>query len=207
MARHLRATGSRRWPAEISWKSRAWRYAPDAALRPIPNLRALRQVSVPGTRLEVAELLVEHAVELAIELDHLAVLVLMEDRDVVARSEPQRTPQDRNVPLAKDLAGVLDVSEVAQLEGEMVHGGGVALDEVHRVMVGVAAEKYEQVFDPIGDAKAEHLFVERRDAFRIRCDIGEMADLDRTDAGGLMLLADALPLREQLDRGAFRIGE
>src|SRR5215467_3722966 len=59
------------------------RGAPDAGLARGPALGTLRRIVMPGARLEIAELLVLHLVELAEELDHLVVLVAMVGGDVV----------------------------------------------------------------------------------------------------------------------------
>src|SRR6516225_10379047 len=80
------------------------RRTPDAGLARGPPLGPLRRVAVPRARFEIAELLVLHLVELAEELDNLLILVAMVSGDVVSRTVPQRTPDDRNLFLTHDLA-------------------------------------------------------------------------------------------------------
>src|ERR1700719_3489977 len=57
------------WPGEI----RRRRRAPDVGLAALPGLWPLRGVLMPRPRLEIAEVLVDHLVELAEEFDHLVV--------------------------------------------------------------------------------------------------------------------------------------
>src|SRR5579872_1867719 len=47
------------------------RRAPDAGLATLPGLRPLRRILMPRPRLEIAELLVDHLVELAEQFDDL----------------------------------------------------------------------------------------------------------------------------------------
>src|SRR6187399_3359851 len=70
----------------------------------LPDLGPLRAVVVPRPRIEVAEFLVLHLVELGVELDHPVVVVAVERRDVMARTKPHRAPDDWNLPLAKKIA-------------------------------------------------------------------------------------------------------
>ena len=76
-------------------------------------------VLVPRPRIEIAQLLVLHLVELGIDLDHLIVGVAVERRDVVAGPEPHRPPDDRDVLLAEQIAGALQMREIAQLERDV----------------------------------------------------------------------------------------
>src|SRR5262249_22541110 len=61
-----------------------WR-APDVVRRGAPHFRHLRMVAVPWPRLEVAELFVEHFIELGEHLDDLVVGIAMVGIDVVSR--------------------------------------------------------------------------------------------------------------------------
>src|SRR6516162_8994570 len=70
---------------------------------------------------------------------------------------------------------------------------GAAADEIHRVMVGVAAHEHEEVVDPVGDAKAEHLGIELRRLLRIFDDEGDMAEFQWPDAVMLQMLAEVAP--------------
>src|SRR5581483_10744444 len=58
------------------------RHAPDVA-RTFPHLRLLRPVAVPGPRIEITEVLVEHLVELGEQLDDLVVRIAVIGVDVV----------------------------------------------------------------------------------------------------------------------------
>src|SRR3984885_4269800 len=118
-------------PVEI----RRRRRAPDIGLAALPGLWPLRRVLMPWPRLEIAEVLVHHLVEFAEEFDHLIVRVAMIGGDVVARTVAQRSPDDRDPALAEQVAGILQVDEIFQLEGHVVHFDIVAADEIHRVMV------------------------------------------------------------------------
>src|SRR5579862_1998427 len=97
------------------------RRAPDIGLAALPGFRPLRRVLMPGPRLEIAEALVHHLVELAEEFDHLIVRIAVIGGDVVARPVAQRAPDDRNLALAEQVAGILQVDEILQLEGHVVH--------------------------------------------------------------------------------------
>jgi hypothetical protein len=110
---------------------------------------------MPGPRIEIAELLVLHLVQFGIELDGLAVRIAVENRDVVPRSEPHRPPDDLDVLLPEQIAGGLQMGEILQLESHVVDADGLAGEEVHGVVVGIAAHEDEEVADPVGDAKAQ----------------------------------------------------
>src|SRR3569833_2844596 len=103
-----------------------------------PYFRALWAIVVPWPRIEVAELLILHLVELGVEFDHPVVVIAMERRDVVARSESHRSPDDREFPFPDQVARSLQVREIPQLERDVVHLDALAADEIHRVMVGIA---------------------------------------------------------------------
>src|SRR4029077_176866 len=88
-----------------------------------PDLRPLRAVLVPRPRLEIAELLVVHQVEIGEELDRDAVGVLVIDRDVVSDEVADRTPKQLDVLAREEVAGAVDLGFVAQLEREVVNIG------------------------------------------------------------------------------------
>src|SRR5271166_875523 len=77
---------------------------PDAGMAGGPALGSLRGVVMPRARLEIAELLVLHLVELAEELDDLLIRIAMVGRDVVTGAMTQRSPDDRDLLLAHQLA-------------------------------------------------------------------------------------------------------
>src|SRR6185312_16010931 len=70
-----------------------------------PDLRPLRPVLVPGPRLEIAELLVVHLVEIGEELDRDAVGILVIDRDVVPDQVADRPPEQLDVLAGEKVAG------------------------------------------------------------------------------------------------------
>ena len=100
------------------------RRAPDVA-RLVPHLRHLRTVAVPRPRIEIAELLVQHLVELGEQLDDLVVRIAMIGVDVVARPVPARPPGELDVLAAEEIAGVLDLRPVLQLERDVMHLGAL----------------------------------------------------------------------------------
>src|SRR5262245_1707183 len=94
--------------------------APDVARQAHPGLRPLRTVAVPGTRLEIAELLVEHQIHAVVELDQMAIGIVVIDRDVMAGPVADRSPENLSAVAAQEVAGLVHVRGVAQLEGEMM---------------------------------------------------------------------------------------
>src|ERR1700733_4233839 len=100
---------------------RGRRRAPDAGGARFPRLRPLRRIPMPGPRLKIAELFVEHLVELAEEFDDLIVGIAMIGGDIMPRPMPQRPPDDRYLPLPEQVAGILQMDEVLQLERHVVH--------------------------------------------------------------------------------------
>ena len=107
----------------------------------------------------------------------------------------------------KKIARGLQVREIPELVGDVMHLGALAADEIHRMVVGVAAHEYEKVADPIGDAEPQHLFVELGERLRLRRDEGDMPELERPGADDLLVIADGAPLAEQLDGGALGVLE
>src|SRR5580692_3136540 len=87
-------------------KIRRRRRAPNIGLAALPGFRPLRRVLMPGPRLEIAEVLVDHLVELAEEFDHLIVRIAVIGGEVVTGPVAQRPPDDRNFPLAEQIAGI-----------------------------------------------------------------------------------------------------
>ena len=125
----------------------------------------------------------------------------------MARAVAQRSPDDRDLALAEQVAGILQVDEVLQLEGHVVHFDVVAADEIHRVMVGVAAHEHEKIVDPVGHLKAEHLLVEFSGLLRVVDHPGDVAEFQRADAIVLQVLAEIAPFLEQRDGGALVVLE
>src|SRR5262249_14244252 len=97
-------------------KSRIARERPERAEAPIgaqrvgrPHLRPLREVLVPGPRLEIAEFLVAHDVHLAKKLDTLVVGVAMIGGDVVSDNVPDRPPDQVDAVAGEMVAGTLQL--------------------------------------------------------------------------------------------------
>ena len=66
---------------------RRWQWAPEIGRNlAVPGLWSLGCVVVPRARIEIAEFLVLHLIELDVELDELIVGIAVIDRNVVARS-------------------------------------------------------------------------------------------------------------------------
>src|SRR4029077_13164951 len=84
----------------------------------------------------------------------------------------------------------LDMSPILQLESDVMHLSALAAHEVHGVMVRAAAHEHEPILDPVGYSKAEHAGVERGILLRFRNHERKMPELDRPDAGHLLVLAD-----------------
>src|SRR5260370_39581404 len=72
-------------------------------------------------------------------------------------------------------------------------------EEVHGVMIRIAAHEAEEVADPVRDPKAQHLLVEADGALDIGSEEGDMPELERSNAGDLLILAAIAPMRQQLD--------
>src|SRR5262245_22207769 len=98
-SRHLSASETIRGEyalIPVAMKVLGRRRAPHGRLAGRPHLGPLRLVVMPGARLEVAELLVEHLIHFAEEFDHVVVVIAVVGRDVVAGSVAQRSPDDRD---------------------------------------------------------------------------------------------------------------
>src|SRR5262245_41980877 len=87
-----------------SHETRRRRRPPDHRVRPLPDFWPLRLVTVPWTGLEIAKRFVLHLIELDVEFDELSILVAMKNRDVVTRTESQRTPHERNILPSQQIA-------------------------------------------------------------------------------------------------------
>src|SRR5580704_2202644 len=115
------------------------RRTPDVGLAGDPGLGTLRGILMPWPRLEIAEFFIQYLVEFAEVFDHLIVRVTVIGGDVMPRTMAQRSPDDRDLALAEQIARILQVDEVLQLERHVMHLGRAATDEIHRVVIAVAA--------------------------------------------------------------------
>ncbi len=74
-------------------------------------------------------------------------------------------------------------------------------------MVRVAAHEAEEIADPVGDAEAQHLLIEAHGALDLGRIERDMAELERANAGNLLVLAEIAPVLEQIDGGTFVVLE
>src|SRR5579884_1098813 len=208
-ARQFQTAPRRREPRLVSGAMEIGqrRRSPDIGLAALPHLRPLRRVLMPRPRLEIAELFIEHLVELAEQLDDLIVRIAVIGCDIVPRTVAQRPPDDRDLALAKQVARVLQMNEILQLERHVMHFDVVAANEIHGVVISVATHEHEEVFDPIGDAETHHFLIELGRLLRIIDHPGDVAELERTDADMQEVLAQIAPLLEQRDGGALVVLE
>ena len=100
---------------------------------------------MPWTGFEIAQRLVFHLIELDIELHKLIILVPVKDGYVVTRTKSQRTPDQRYSSLRQQVAGILHVREVIQLECNMMHSNNIAPQKIHGMVIRTAPHEYEKV--------------------------------------------------------------
>ena len=162
---------------------------------------------MPRARVEIAERLILHLIEIRIELDGVTVVVTMKDGNVVPRSEAQWTPDNRKLGSRQHVACVNDVASIAQFKRNVVHARAFAFDKIHRMMIRIAAQENEKVVDPVGDAKTEQSLVEFGNLRGVGTEEGDMAKLERADASGVGLRFQKAPLGKQLDRRPLGIWE
>src|SRR6516165_8400497 len=99
------------------------------------------------------------------------------------------------------------MDEILELDRDVMELHVRPADEIASVMIGIAAHEAEEIADPVGDAKAEHLLVEADGTLDVGREKGDMPELQRTDAGDLLVLAEIAPVLEQLDGGALVVLE
>ena len=137
---------------------------------------------MPGTRIEIAEGLVAHLIELRIELNDLAIRIVVIDEDVVADAMSPRPPYQRDFAAAQKVAGLPDVVPITPFERDVMHLGSSAMHEVDGVMIGAAAQKRKKVAHPVRNAEAKR-FDEKPDralhVFNVESDVTEF---DRPDS-------------------------
>ena len=84
---------------------------------------------------------------------------------------------------------------------------GVVADEVHGVMVDPAAHEDKVIADPVGNAKAEHILIERRGLLDVVHARGDVADFQRIDAAFGFVLRVEAAVGIDLDLRTLGIGE
>ena len=72
-----------------------------------PYFRSLREVFVPGTRLKVTQIFVEHHIQLGEQFDDLLVGVMVIGKDVVASSVAAWPPEQRDALPGKMITRLL----------------------------------------------------------------------------------------------------
>ena len=77
-----------------------------------PYLRPLWEVFVPGTRFKVAQVFVEHDIQLGEQFDDLLVGVVMIGKDVVTRSVATRPPEQWDAMPRKVIARMLHMRPI-----------------------------------------------------------------------------------------------
>src|SRR4029077_8129066 len=80
---------------------------------------------------------------------------------------------------------------------------GAAEDEIDGVVIGIETHEDEEIVDPVGNAKAEHLGIELGRLLWILDDESDVAEFERPDSVMLQMLAEIAPLLEQRDGGAL----
>ena len=131
----------------------------------------------------------------------LIILVAVENRDVVARTKPQRSPDQGDPSPCQEVTCVLNVREVFQLKGHVVHACHAASQEVHGMMIRAAPHEDEEVVDPVRDFESEQLLVEGRDRFRIGREEGHMSQLQWADSDRLHAVTGAAGVAENFNQG------
>src|SRR6516225_9298187 len=97
------------------------------------------------------------------------------------------------------VATVLDGGEVAHLEGDMVHPGPFAAQEIDGVVIRITAHEYEEVAIPVRYLETENAFIEIAGLLHVRNDKCAVAEFDRPDAHYLLVGREIIPLREHFD--------
>ena len=73
------------------------------------------------------------------------------------------------------------------------------------MVIWTAAHEYEEVINPVGHSKLQHMLVERRNGFRIGRKESDMPKLQRSYAGYFLVAADMAAFGKKLDHRSIRI--
>src|ERR1700693_2281481 len=106
-----------------------------------PHFRPLRPILVPRPRVEIAQRLVFHLIHLAEKLDAHLVGIAVIDRDIVADDVAARTPDQMEVVAGERFRRALDFGPVLDLKRDVVELRLGVVDEIHGVVVGIAAQE------------------------------------------------------------------
>ena len=101
---------------------------------------------------------------------------------IVADAVPARPPQQLVAVETEEVAGIVHVAPIAQLEGGMEVAVRAGLHQIDGVMVGPAAQEREEVRHPIGLAEAQHVAIELGDVLDVGDVESDVAELVRHDA-------------------------
>src|SRR5215468_163137 len=112
----------------------------------------------------------------------MAVRILVIGEQIVPRTVPARPPNQRVAVDAEKIAGGLQVAPVPQLKGDVVHPHLLGIKQVDRVVVRPTAQEREDVAEPIGHPKAEHIAIEVRNLLHIDAIEGDVTELERRNA-------------------------
>src|SRR5579862_8981953 len=112
---------------------------------------------MPRPRVEIAERLVAHLVHLAKELDADLVGVAVIDRDIMADNMSARTPHQMDIVLGQRFGSTLDFRPILDLECDVMELRLGVVDEIDRVVIGIAAQEGKIVGAPVRDTKAEYV--------------------------------------------------
>ena len=77
-----------------------------------PYFRSLWEVFVPGTRFKVAQVFVEHDIQLGEQFDDLLVGIVVIGKDVVTSSVAAWSPEQRYMMPGKVIAGLLHLRPI-----------------------------------------------------------------------------------------------
>src|SRR6266849_376281 len=99
------------------------------------------------------------------------------------------------------------MDEILELERDVMKLHVRSGEEIHGMMIGIAAHEAEEIADPVRDAKAENFLIEANGAPDVGSEEGDMPELERADAGDLLVLAEIAPIPEQLDDRSLVVGK
>ena len=118
-----------------------------------------------------------------------------------------RSPQKVDLPAPEQIACLLHVRGVAQLERHVMQAGIAAAGKIEGMMLEPAAHEDEIFLDAIGIAKPENILVEFRSPMRIRRVKRHVAEFADDNPPHLLVRHGELPLRKQFDPPSIDIGE
>src|SRR5262249_1735753 len=114
---------------------RAW--APQVRGRGVfrPHLRPLRVVAMPGTRFEIAELLVLYQIELGEQFGDQSVRAAVIGKQIVPDAVAARPPKSLKAVETEEIARLLQLAPVAHLERGVEVAVGAGAHEIDGVVI------------------------------------------------------------------------